>query len=111
MGFRWFSSSSKLDDPQQNQRIPCFDANPDPDNYQIVRHEQIGDYLLVKILYPNCTNYEGNKILVFKGIDINALRKQRQIDPHFSDKGIYHHPIARFIPTDEGWRMARKLAQ
>lgn len=110
MGFKWFSSS-KLDDICNNKPNYNVDVNPNPSWYQIVRYEQINDYLLVKIKYPNCTNFEGDKILVFKGIDITALRKQRQIDPYFSDKGIYHHPIARFVPTDEGWRMARKLAQ
>jgi len=87
-----------------------FNPNPNPANYFIQRHEQIGQFLVVQIKYPDCTNFEGLKILVFSGIKYKDLCKQALIDPHFSDKNLFnHHPIARFVPTDYGWRMALDL--
>ena len=85
--------------------------NPNPYIYRILTHKKIGQCLVVKIKYLDCTNYEGVKILVYKGIDIGKLRKQIKIDPHFSENKMYHSPIARFVPTEEGWTMACVLAK
>lgn len=84
--------------------------NPDPSRWEIVKTESIGNYLIVKIRYPNCTNYEGNKILVFRGISAKTLVEQRLIDPHFFEgSNKYQSPLARFVPTEEGWEMAKKF--
>ena len=82
------------------------DINPQPNNYKIVKAEEINNYLVVMINYPNCTNYEGNKILVYKDINLLTLINQKLIDPHFSVDVGYQSPIARFVPTNEGWNMA-----
>ena len=80
--------------------------NPDPKNY-IITHEYIcGKFIVLKIRYPDCTNFEGNKILVYKDITLEDLKKQGSIDPHFSDNKEFHSPIARFEPTQEGIKMA-----
>ena len=63
------------------------------------------------INYPDCINYEGNKILVFEGINYIKLYSQGSIDPHFSNNENFHSPIARFEPTDKGWSMAVKLCE
>jgi len=63
------------------------------------------------INYPDCNNYEGNKILVFEGIKYIKLYEQGSIDPHFSDNKKFHSPIARFEPTDKGWSMAVELCK
>jgi hypothetical protein len=57
--------------------------------------------------YPDCTNYEGNKILVFRGVTLIDLVNQRQIDPHFFKDAKVKSPIARFEPTPQGWTMAQ----
>jgi hypothetical protein len=80
--------------------------NPDPSNYKIEKSHQRGTYLAVWIYYPNCTNFEGRKILVFRDVTLKQLLAQKLIDPHFSDSKQFHHPIARFIPNHEGWLMA-----
>lgn len=99
-------SSSNFD---QQSNTPQTPGMPQPDNYTILRHVRVGSYLVVEIKYLDCTNYEGKKILVFKGITINDLYKQRLIDPHFSDNKEYYSPVARFEPTEEGWNLAKKL--
>ncbi len=48
--------------------------------------------------------------MVFRFADREKLRKQGAIDPHFFD-GKEASPIARFIPTTEGWEMARAFCR
>lgn len=84
----------------------CISPNPNPKVWKIIKYKQLKDFLVVKIKYPNCTNYEGNKVLVFKGISLNTLISQKEIDPHFSENKNKYSPIARFEPTEEGWIMA-----
>lgn len=85
--------------------------NPDPANYEIVLAEEVGRFLVLKIHYPDCTNYEGNKILVFEGIKPLDLLRQKLIDPHFFVNKKIASPIARFVPTPEGWNMAIRFAK
>lgn len=76
---------------------------PDPTRFIIRNVKVINGMTIVDINYPNCTNFEGNKILVFKTDMSIALYSIREIDPHFDgNNGI----IARFIPGKEGWNMA-----
>lgn len=85
--------------------------NPNPLNYQIVNSIEEGGFLIILIHYPDCTNYEGRKILVYKGVDKAHLVLQGSIDPHFSENKTKYSPIARFVPTIEGWEMAISLVK
>ena len=76
--------------------------NPNPRRFNIFKSQQIRDYLVAKINYPDATNFEGNKILVFYKVTEKELRKQTVLDPHFYENS-HLSPIARFIPTDSGW--------
>jgi len=80
--------------------------NPDPTKYTIINSHRTSDYLIICAEYHGCTNYNGRKIMVYKGIDLEDLTKQNGIDPHFSEKENYHSPIARFEPTLEGLDLA-----
>ena len=84
--------------------------NPDPTNFIIKRASKIGLYLIIEVNYPDCTNYEGNKILVYYNVALKELEQQGNIDPHFSENKKYFSPVARFFPTDAGWNMAIALA-
>src|SRR5258707_315246 len=59
--------------------------NPNPKNWRLIKSQTIGRYYIIEVNYPDCTNYEGNKILMFKDTTWNNLRNQGAIDPHFSD--------------------------
>ena len=100
MGLSPFSSSS-FDMP--------IDVNPDPTKYKIKKVRSENGHLAVFINYDDCTNYEGDKVLVFKDTTIDQLRDQKAIDPHFSDNSDFKSPFARFRPTDGGWREAVDL--
>jgi len=79
--------------------------NPNPSNYTVLQSIQVGIYAILKIKYLDCTNFEGNKICVFKG-NAEQIRLRGIIDPHFYAKSDL---IARFIPTEEGLSMAVNL--
>lgn len=106
MGIFKMSVSSFTEDKlaivSQDQKVFEEKFNPDPYNYKIKSYTQLYNYLILEINYPNCLNYEGNKILVFKGVTLKDIKKQKCIDPHFSDNKNYISPIARFEPTKEG---------
>lgn len=95
------SSAKVIYTDEVNKSLP----NPNPKNYRILKKSQIGNYLAIKIKYLDCTNYEGNKILVFKS-NIDKLKAQKYIDPHFCDDEKFISPIARFTPDNEGWNDA-----
>ena len=88
-------------------------GNPDPKNFVVLDRwpsfagPSANDMLVLKVRYPDCTNFEGNKILVFQGVTMGDLSEQGSMDPHFCDNAKFHSPIARFEPTEEGWRMAK----
>lgn len=83
--------------------------NPDPTNFKIIVVAQIGRNLVAKIKYPDCTNYEGQKICVYKSVSATEFCNLNTVDPHFTE-GRYS-PFARFKPTKEGWAAALKLAK
>lgn len=78
-------------------------VSPDMSNYTVWTKLYIGHCVVMKIAFHKCTNYEGMKVLVYKG------EPPKQIDPHFCDN--HASPIARFVPTDDGWKMACKFAE
>ena len=114
MGCIGFGSSSKCDSPRYfyetvervvEKKLP----NPDPSNYSIIDSWTHKNYLLVKITYPDCKNYEGTKILLYHNVTLKKLKGQKLIDPHFSENTKYYSPIARFVPTKLGWLMGKEL--
>ncbi len=113
VGRGWSKASGPLLVPSSRSSASTTEPklpNPDPTNYKVVKAEQVGTFLVLKINYPDCTNYEGNKILVFRGLTPIDLLNQRVIDPHFFEDKKVASPIARFVPTDEGWKMAVNFA-
>ena len=103
-------SHSRYDEPKVVERVVEKSLpNPDPKNFKIIKANQNGRFLLILINYPDCTNYEGNKILLYENTTIYDLIEQESIDPHFSNNPKKYSPVARFEPTDYGWELAEKL--
>lgn len=102
---RWLSKDSGT------SSNPIPENNPNPRNYIIVQHIECRGHLLVNINYPDCKNYEGDKILLYKDLTLNDLRKQEVIDPHFNKSDRYKFPFARFEPTLAGWNIGRKVME
>jgi hypothetical protein len=114
--FSHWNSSSKFDTTvdvreMREKKLKRILPNPDASNYEIIKHKYVNNYLILMINYPDCINYEGNKILVFENCTLEQLKEQKLIDPHFCDNEEFFSPIARFEPTDRGWNMALKLCK
>jgi hypothetical protein len=90
--------------PQRDQR------NPDPKNFSVLNAEALGDFVIAKVHYPNCTNYEGTKVLVFHNYTLAEVTNAPMLDPHFCDSD-HISPIARFEPSALGEQLARVLCQ
>lgn len=103
MGIKLFSSSS------YDGYEPTSSVEPDPSNFSIREIYNVNGHTVAVVNYPNCTNYEGNKILFFKDKTIANIGHVKLLDPHFSDNDE-NAPFARFEPTREGLEAARKLA-
>lgn len=106
--FKMFSSSSYDTKPYlvYNDRV-TYSNQPNPARFRIDKYEQFDNCLLVLVVYPDCTNYEGKKVMVYKDMTITRLRGFKTLDPHFSNNEEYASPIARFEPTMEGWNNAQ----
>ncbi|KKN31469.1 hypothetical protein LCGC14_0823420, partial [marine sediment metagenome] len=85
-------------------------GSPDPDRFDIVTVEPLGPWLICTVNYPDCTNHEGRKLLLFYGVTEEGLRRQETLDPHFCDNPEHLSPVARFEPTRRGLALARELA-
>lgn len=85
-------------------------SNPDPEVFRILQEDLINGYLILLVEYPNCTNFEGKKLMVYKGFNSSAalLKLNRgKLDPHFATtKGS---PIARFRPTEESEELIKRM--
>ena len=85
--------------PRTDPPLPA----PNPSNFTVLRTKQVGKALIAKAHYPDATNYEGVKIMVYSDMDADTLRSLASLDPHFRPDG---GPIARFQPTPRGWELA-----
>lgn len=82
--------------------------NPNPANFKIQKMIEL-ENTYVEVFYPDAKNYEGNKVLVFKGQVAQELMAAKEIDPHFSDAGL--SPIARFRPDFYGKWLAMQITR
>ena len=83
------------------------DSNPDPKVFKIKECRIIGKCMVLLVKYPNCQNFEGDKILVYHGVSSVAQLlafTDGKLDPHFMKD--CRSPIARFKPTTDGMAMA-----
>jgi len=82
--------------------------NPNPKNFKINALLEL-ENTYVEAFYPDAKNYEGNKVMVYKGRVAEQIMAATELDPHFSDIGLA--PIARFAPTLEGKFFAMQLTR
>jgi hypothetical protein len=87
------------------------EGNPNPKNFRILQSEEIGRFVVLLVNYPDCRNFEGDKILVFEDVPLATLRGLTSLDPHFCDSKRHSSPLARFEPTLNGWIYATKFCK
>jgi hypothetical protein len=79
--------------------------NPSPDRWALVDIAEFRNGYVLKVKYAGCTNFEGLKVMVYRGRYTPTAR----LDPHFADNDAA--PVARFKPDVDGWGMATDLAK
>ena len=79
--------------------------NPSPNKWALINIAEFMNGYVLKVKYDDRTNFEGIKIMVYRGKFVPSL----QLDLHFADNNTA--PIARFKPNNEGWNMAIILAK
>ena len=97
----------------------AMNDTPDPTEYDVIKTEEVGRFLLMEVQYPSCAacSYEGRKLLVFSGTTREDALKWKKIDPHFRDPAAQQDrkesppPRSRFPATQDGWGDARKYAR
>jgi hypothetical protein len=77
--------------------------NPDPAHWRLLEQEVMGDLSIALVEYDGCTNFEGRKLLLLRGV----LKLGEPLDPHFRPGGPV---MARFEPTSDGWKVAQLVA-
>jgi hypothetical protein len=109
MGLRLFGSGCGCNtcNSSRNDLSPLnFSVEPDPKNFKVLESYQYKHAHVLVVEYPNCTNYEGKKILVRRG---EYILPEDFIDPHFCDNTRLL--IARFEPSPMGLVLAKQLAE
>ena len=103
MGIRLIGSSNSNDN-----NVKRVNSTPDPTKFTIVKKVIVNGYPILWVYYPDVVNYEGSKILMYeKNFNLDLIKDR--IDPHFFTEG--DSPIARFVPTKQGIKMAILLAK
>lgn len=107
------------DNPMNYRAREIEERTPDPNHYDVIEVEQVGNWVVMQVKYPNCRRceFEGLKTMVFEGVTLKDVIRWKRIDPHFRDpkrKGVPTEapsPVARFPGTKEGWADAMEYAQ
>lgn len=120
MGFPFGSArrcGSACDDPnpptareRRREREGRQVGDPNPARFEIIRLEVYGPFVAAEIVWPDARNYEGRKIAVYRCTAANLINAQT-LDPHFQEARGPLVPIARFEPTELGWRLAGATAR
>ena len=89
---------------------------PNPDDYEIVKHEPVGPHMVLLVQYSSCEkcSFDSRKIMVFLDVAATDVMYWRRIDPHFSESDPADRrtaparrsapaPRARYPADDQGW--------
>ncbi len=106
MGIGPFRSHCFTSEYTSNPKAPI--PNPDPNHWTLLEFFEYKNAFVIKVKYHDCTNFEGVKVMVYKGSCTDLPMLPKLLDPHFAEFGF--SPIARFRPDEEGLELAKQLA-
>ena len=86
-----------------NTQAPA--PNPSPERWEMLEKTVFENSYALKVRYFDATNFEGIKVMVFRGKYIH----RDYLDPHFEN--TISAPVARFRPDYEGWNFAVEMAK
>ena len=100
MGLGMFSSGSDSYNSNSNTS-----PNPNKYRFKINSITEGTHYDLIQVNYPDCTTFNGDKVLVVKKGSVGKI-KTKELDPHFFEDG---NVVARFKPTEDGIQLGLML--
>jgi len=103
MGISLFGNSYKSSNSCESANCDST-PNPNPFSFKIISIEKGDDFDLIRVKYPHCTTFNGEKFLVVKKDSVNFATTK--LDPHFLEDG---NIIARFQPNESGLKLARMI--
>lgn len=62
----------------ETERVSKFD--PDPTKFMIRKFNEQNGNLAILVNYPNCKNYEGEKVIVYKGCNFRKDKSRMEIN-------------------------------
>lgn len=81
-------------------------CKPDPFKFTVTHSEAVNGNTIIIANYGGAT-FNGDKLMVLRGVfDVHNLKS---LDPHFLDED--YAVVARFVPTDEGLKLAKLCAE
>ena len=107
MGLFKMSSGYEIAYTSSSEASVNPNPNPRPTNFRIEESFDQGSACVLHVVYPDCTTYEGSKILVFRDPLATVLQRVEELgylDPHFLEED--ETLVARFRPTEEGQALA-----
>ena len=109
MGLGLFGGSSSAGRTTSSKRVSSGRAptpgDPVPERFEIRAMVEAGGLTVADIVWPDAKNFDGRKVAVYRASRYELAAATR-LDPHFQEERGKLVPIARFEPTEEGWRMA-----
>lgn len=100
----WKSIMIRSQKPKISVEKIGMGTKPDPYKFTIKTKEYVKGNTIILANYDGCTTFGGDKLILMRGL----VGDRETLDPHF----IEDHPvIARFIPTEQGWKLARLCAK
>jgi hypothetical protein len=95
--------------PCSSSRAETSSPNPDPRRFSVKEEFVVGNAVVARLHYPDCTTYGGEKVLVYDDRRaFDELKLSGVVDPHFLEGRV--SPVARFAADERGWRLAMAFA-
>lgn len=118
MGLKFFSNGPEIcyscnpvgpTSSPKPKASPAPDGLPRPYRYTIKEMKRLGGFIVAWLNYPDCTNYGGDKIVLYSLQDWFDATTENKLDPHFLKDAP--SPLARFEPTRRGLELAFQTAE
>lgn len=101
MGIHFWGGNSS--ERTSNALPPCAPTpDPIPTRFTILKQVDVARKSILLVHYSNCTTFDGKKLLLLDRLWKDCA--QSRLDPHILGNG--HPVIARFEPSNTGWKMA-----
>jgi hypothetical protein len=101
---------------ETNIKQIAMGCKPNPFDYHVKKTEIVNGNTIVLANYHGCQSFNGDKLMLLRGMlprDFYTNTATHSVstdplDPHFLNED--YPVVARFIPNEDGWKMARLCA-